>query len=37
VYVNGTVVKEATASLGSAGDSLYVVNLVRSGGTFTAN
>ena len=36
VYVNGAIIKEKTVSLGKKGDSLYALDLVRSGGKFTA-
>ncbi|MBX5480473.1 MAG: choice-of-anchor D domain-containing protein [Myxococcaceae bacterium] len=36
VYVNGQVIKEKTVTVGKKGDSLYAVDLIRSGGTFSA-
>lgn len=37
VYVNGAIIKEKTATLGSKGDSLYALDLVRANGVFTAH
>lgn len=36
VYVNGTIIQEKTVSLGTKGDSLYALDLIRQGGKFTA-
>jgi len=35
VYVNGRVVSERSVGLGSKGDTVYALDLVRSGGVFT--
>ncbi len=36
VWVNGKLVKEKTASVGKKGDSLFVLDLIRANGKFTA-
>ncbi|MFL5320123.1 MAG: choice-of-anchor D domain-containing protein [Myxococcaceae bacterium] len=36
VYVNGTLIKEKTASLSHKGDNTYVLDLIRNNGTFSA-
>ena len=36
VWVNGQVIKEKTVSLGKKGDTAYALDLIRSGGKFSA-
>ena len=36
VFVNGQVIEEKTVTLGKKGDTAYALDLVRSGGTFSA-
>jgi hypothetical protein len=36
VYVDGQLIKEKTVTLGTKGDSLYAVDLIRSTSGFTA-
>ena len=36
VYVNGSLLKETTATLNQEGDTLYAVDIIRTNGVFTA-